>query len=324
VLEPLTVAITRWKLSFPGIPPRISSTQLRGALLRRYRRSVCPENRWDDPCETCPFLQDCSYGQVFAARPVDMEVLRGFRTVPRPYLFRLDPVRRDTFWLTLVGAASALFPRIVTIFRSMEHRGLSHDSPPFTVKSIDQVTPSGARPLRPGELPEARPLGEWIPPFSPGCDTVLHFLTPTTLRESGRVLRNPEPGPMIRRLRDRIAALGAAWCGGSPAWDYRELGKLADHVTLGGDETRWLEIRRRSRTSGNPYPASGFIGRATWSGVRPTLWELLCGGRILGVGKSCTFGNGWFTIEVSGEILIDPLTVSEGARGRQGVAHDQP
>jgi len=308
MLEPLTVAVTRWKLSYPGVPPHITPGQLRGALLWRYRRSVCPEQRWDDPCESCSFLPDCSYGQVFSARPANLDVLRSFRTVPRPYLFRLDPVRRDTFWLTLTGAATALFPRIVSIFRSLERRGISHQSPPFTLASIEQITPTGAHPLGIGELPEPRPFQEWVPPGVPPPEVALHFLTPTTLREKGRVLPKPAPGPLIRRLRDRMASLGAAWCGAAPDWDYRGLGVMADNISIREDQTRWLEVRRRSGTSGASYPASGFIGRTTWTGLDPLPWQILCGGRLLGAGKSCTFGNGWFTIETPGG-LPDPLDI---------------
>jgi len=323
VLEPLTVAITRWKLSFSGMPPHIGPAQLRGALLRRYRRSVCPRQRWNDQCERCPFLPDCSYGQVFAARPANLEVLRSFKTVPRPYLFRLDPVRRDTFWLTLVGAASALFPRIVAVFRSMEDRGLSHDSPPFTVVSVEQVAPGETRVLESGSSPEPRSLQEWVPVTPAPSEVTLHFHTPTTLRENGRVLRNPRPGPFLRRLRDRTAALGAAWCGGAPDWDYREIGHLVDTVTLERDETRWIEVRRRSGTSGAIYPASGFAGRATWSGLDPSLWPLLCGGMILGAGKSCTFGNGWYTIEAAGSSLVHPLTADAVGMAAQGVDDEE-
>ncbi len=246
-------------------------------------------------------------------------MLRSFRTVPRPYLFRPDPVRRDTFWLTLVGAATVLFPRIVSIFRSLEPRGISHGSPPFTLAAVEQITPLGSRPMKPGEPPEARPLAEWAPASEPPDRVIVNFLTPTTLREKGRLVRSPDPGPVIRRLRDRLSALGAAWCGGAPDWEYRRLGDLADTVTLERDETRWIEVRRRSGTSGAFYPASGFAGRAEWSHLDPALWQLLCAGRIVGAGKSCTFGNGWYSIE-NGEscgIPPDPLHI-EAAPGVAG------
>ncbi len=296
MLEPLKVLVTRWTLGFDGIPPELSPARLRGALLIRYRRAVCPRSRWNDRCDACPLLAGCSYGQVFAARPVADVPLRRYRTLPRPYLFRPDPRRRDRFELVLVGAATALLPRFVEMFRKLGERGFVRGSPRFTVAAIEEVCPTGVVPLDPASPPRARPLDEWVPPWC-GPDVRIRFLTPTTVRDREQVLRRPEPGPVLRRLRDRLAALGAAWCGRAPRWPYRRLGEMADAVRLEAARVHWVERKRRSGTTGRVYPVSGFVGTAVWRGLDPTLWPILAAGAVVGVGRHCAFGNGWLEVE---------------------------
>ncbi len=300
MLAPLSLLVTRWTLAFDGLPPPITANQLRGACLIRYRRAVCPPARFDDDCAVCPLLEGCSYGQVFAARPLAFAALSGNERLPRPYLFRPDLERRDAFTLTLVGQAAALLPRVVRIFADLGRRGLGVEGPPFRVDRLERLTPGGASPLAPDSVPSPAPADQWMA-VRPRLERVrLRFLAATSLRDSGRPVERPLPGPVLRRLRDRLSSLAGAWCGGQPAWDFRRLGQLADEVRLEHDETRWRRQERRSGRSHETFPTSGFVGGATWAGVPEELWPLLVAGELLGVGKGCVFGNGWYRLEDAG------------------------
>ncbi len=295
VLEPLTVLVTRWTLAFDGPSRPLDPVVLRGALLLQYRRMVCPRERWNDPCDSCPHLEGCSYAEVFAARPAQLSVLRRNATVPRPYVFRPEARRPGTFLLVLAGRASALLPRIVNIFTRLGPRGLRAGEPPFRVVRITEVLPDGERPLDPEGRPSPLPLDLWVPADNPG-ELVIRFTSPTSIASGGKPVGRPLPGPVVRRMRDRLSALAAAWCGSPPGWDFRRIGRLADSIVMVEERTRWVRRRRTSGRTGESYSLSGFVGEAHWRDIPAELHPIIAGCRLVGVGKRCAFGNGAFEI----------------------------
>ncbi len=295
MLEPLTVLATRWSLRFEGPGGVLDPVVLRGALLLQYRRMVCPRSRWNDPCAPCPLLAECSYGQVFAARPTSMPTLTRNAALPRPWIFHPDPDDPAAFRLVLVGSAAALLPRIVRIFERLGPRGLRREDPPFRILKIEHLLPGETRPLDPAAPPDPLPLDLWTQPGL-GPDLLLHFLTPTSISAGGRPVDRPEPGPVIRRMRDRVSTLAAAWCGGPPHWDFKRLGELAGAVRLEADATRWVRRRRVSGRTRESYSISGFVGEALWRGIPQELLPIVSTCRLLGVGKRCAFGNGAYDL----------------------------
>jgi len=292
----MAVSLTHWDLAFETPPPALTPARLRGMLLMRYRRMVCPRSRWELDCSRCPLLAECSYGEVFAARPPGVPHLSRNRTVPRPYLFRLEPAEAFTFSLVLVGTANALFPRIRSIFEQVGRRGVTPGGARFRVRLVRAVTADGAGDLAPGVPPPLVPLSRLLPHPRPAPAVHIDFLTPTSIKDGGAFVRRPVPPAVIKRVRDRMSSLATFWCGHEPAWDFRAIGERAATISLERDETRWVSARRVSGTTGHTFPISGFAGRARWSGVAPDLWPLLAAGEILGVGKGCTFGNGRYRL----------------------------
>ncbi len=300
MVEPLSVLVTRWTLRFEGVPPELTPARLRGALLRTYRRMVCPRPRWNHDCWRCDMLGECSYGAVFAARPPDVAVLRRIRSLPRPYLFRTDPIRRDRFVLVLVGSTARLLPRIVRIFERLTARGLTPEAPPGRLERVEVLEPDGGVSDAPGSGPRPLPLTAWLTDLTRPSTLRLEVISPTEIRARGRMVRDGAPGPFLCRLRDRLSSLSAAWCGGPPAWDYDALGELAHRIVVRSSRISWAERTRRSGTTGRRYPASGFLGTMEWAFVDPLLLPLLAAGELLGVGRHCAFGNGWFRVRDAG------------------------
>lgn len=275
--RPLRFHVTTWTLDWLGDPPALSPQMIRGAALTTYRRSVCPRARWQMACERCELLDSCSYGQVFESRPARSEVLRSNRTLPRPYLFRVPSGRRDVFTLTLVGEAIGLLPSFRRAFDVIGERGIGRGRDRYRVASV-------------------RPVG--VPQLAPrsGGRVALEFVTTTVVRDAGQIVSAPHPGPVLERQRDRLSALSATWCGGTPPWDFTLLGELAGEARLAVDRTRAVAAERRSGTSGARYPVAGFVGAAEWEGVDNRLLPLLAVGQYVGVGRGCTFGNGWYRL----------------------------
>lgn len=274
---PLRFHVTTWTLEWLRDPPALSPQMIRGAALTTYRRSVCPRTRWQMACERCELLDSCSYGQVFESRPARSDVLRSNRTLPRPYLFRVPPGRRDVFSLTLVGEAIGLLASFRRAFDVIGERGIGRGRDRYRVSSV-------------------RPVGVSELAHRSGGRVALEFVTPTVIRDAGQTVVAPVPGPVLERQRDRISALAATWCGGAPPWDFALLGELAGGARLAVDRSRAVSSERRSGTSGARYPVAGFVGAAEWEDVDHRLLPLLAAGQYVGVGRGCTFGNGWYRL----------------------------
>ncbi|MGH9333902.1 MAG: CRISPR system precrRNA processing endoribonuclease RAMP protein Cas6 [Vicinamibacteria bacterium] len=126
----------------------------------------------------------------------------------------------------------------------------------------------------------------------------LRFRTPTDLRDGGVSIRRPEFGPLVRRLRDRVAALSAFFGDGPLSLGFRAVGDAADAVELVEDRTRRVAVSRRSSLSGQRHDIGGFVGEAHYRGENiAALMPLIRLGEVVHVGKHAAFGNG--SIEVS-------------------------
>lgn len=133
-----------------------------------------------------------------------------------------------------------------------------------------------------------------------GRDTLtLRFLTPVDLRDCGREVTRPEFGPLVRRLRDRAAALSAFFGDGPIEADFKGISAAAETVELAEDRTRRLAIDRRSARTGQRHDIGGLVGEARYEGkaIR-SLMPLIRLGELIHVGKHAAFGNGRFEVRV--------------------------
>lgn len=125
----------------------------------------------------------------------------------------------------------------------------------------------------------------------------LRFHTPVDLKDGGRAVTRPQFGPLIRRLRDRVAALAAFFGDGPIDVDFRQISAAADSVRLVEDRTRRVDIDRRSARTGQRHDIGGFIGEARYEGdAIGWLMPLLRLGEVIHVGKHAAFGNGWLSV----------------------------
>ncbi len=296
-LQPLSMAACRIRLEFsrPGVG--FDAHALRGACLKTYRRMVCPPSRHDWNCSRCPDLAECSYGQVFESRPAEFKLLRANAAIPRPYLFRIDPAVPDEILITLIGTAAVLGPRLLRILEKVGRRGVfpAPRSRPvyFHIGSVTDIPPPG---LPSGGAWKNHSLDAWVGPTFPGPRIIIDFVTPTMIKDAGRILRKAEPAAVIRRLRDRLSTLAAAWCGAVPDWDFKRLGEMAENIRVVSEDIHWVEARRRSGHSGFSYPSGGFKGSVTWDIPEVFMLKLLLAGTHLGLGKGTAFGNGRYLV----------------------------
>lgn len=295
-LEPLRISVSEWELEFQETPPAIDGQALRGACLKAYRNMVCPPSRSGLECGRCSLLGECSYGQVFAARPLSFDRLKANATIPRPYIFFADQVRPGKFRLVLVGEAADLGMRLRRIFESIGREGLHpvgvQKAYPFRLKAVTPVFPGDG----PHEVFASYPLNRCLEGRKISDRLELHFLTPTRVKNRGVFLSRPEPEAIIKRLRDRLNSLSSAWCGGALGWDFRAIGEAASQIRVLEEDIHETSEIRRSGSSRQRYRTGFFKGRVRWAGVPLALGRLLVAGEYLGVGKGAAFGDGRYRV----------------------------
>lgn len=286
-------------------------TILRGGFGLAFRRQVCPDLTL--ACRACPLLAACPYPRVFeTAPPPDADRLRNFSDIPRPFavdppddprtLFR--PTDELRFGLIVVGHANRYLPLFVDAFRDLARSGLGPRRAPFELKAVEACAPDGTRralclagdaapTLDPETVPRSRAADLLRPGDATRTHVTLRFETPLDLRDRGRSVERPAFGPLLRRLRDRAAAL-AAFFGDAPLdLDFRALGDAADSVRLVADGTRRVQVRRASQRTGAEHDVGGLMGDARYEGEGiGAFMPLVRLGEVIHAGRHAAFGNG--------------------------------
>ncbi|QJA06823.1 CRISPR system precrRNA processing endoribonuclease RAMP protein Cas6 [Thermosulfurimonas marina] len=283
----------------PDKLPRGLFSALRGAFGRALKRLSCVARRRKS-CLGCPLAQGCAYGYLFETpRPPEADRLRKYPFVGHPFAFappfpyeKKNPLRLR---MTLVGQALRFFPHVVLALEALGHAGLGRNRVPLRLLSVKEEL-TGRDLYREGEIqnPEPIPAPENLP-LAPETLT-LHFLTPTALRFSRRLVR-PEALEfhiLVRNLLRRASMLSYFHVGRPLEIDFKGLITQAEKISRGGQDLRWVRFKRRSARTGEVHPLEGFTGRVSFRGpLRPFL-ELLWLGTYIQVGRHTSFGFGHF------------------------------
>lgn len=295
----------RAALDFPTADRGVT---LRGALGLLLRRRVCHDLTLD--CRACSRRPDCAYPDLFVAMPPpDSQRLRRLTDVPRPFAFdppddprtRFGPDDRLEFGLVLIGRANRRREELEAAFRDLAHAGLGPRRVPCDVVAVEPAANDGTPQPDGSPAPRLR-AADLLRAGDPARTAViLRFTTPLELRDAGAPVARPDFGALIRRLRDRAAAL-AAFFGDAPLdLDFRGLGDRADSVRLAADQTRRVHVPRVSGRTGRHHDLGGLVGEARYEGdaIGP-LMPLLRLGELIHVGRHAAFGNGQFRVLTPG------------------------
>ena len=124
----------------------------------------------------------------------------------------------------------------------------------------------------------------------------LRFLAPTLLKADGRIVERPEFHHLIKRLRDRINALGHFYCDDTLDVDFKAFGERAEAIRTVSCKVRWEDRDRRSGKTGQAHDMGGFVGDVTYEGDVEEFLPLLFLGQYTHVGKYAVWGNGRYEI----------------------------
>lgn len=288
---------------------------LRGAFGASLKKLVCVLPRSDkiNECADCLLTDKCAYSLLF--NPVSLNPAKRLKTPPRGYVLK-PPLEENThyskdeplkFVIVLVGDRLNFLPYLIISLKELGKWGIGINRGKFILgemeilkggqwqsiynQSSNIVSNLGASIHGQEIIRKAKELG--------GREVKLHFLTPTRIKynpsgEIGRseIVRIPEFHHLIRRLRDRVNALSATYCGGPLKIDFQKIAHKAMSVKTTEVNLRWVERKRKS-----VHDQSGFVGEISYKGDLGEFLPLLLIGEYLHVGEDAVFGNGWYRIE---------------------------
>jgi hypothetical protein len=288
------------------LPPFRSGTILRGAFGLALRRLVCHD--LDLACRACPLESTCPYPFTFEPRPpAGSARLSTFQDIPRPFIFDVpsatdSPAGRPIdFGLCAIGRAARLVPYFVSAFRNLSDEGIGPHRTRFDLQEVAALDAQArhvtvyqaATPLVSLTAPTLRPADLMKEGDSDRTTLTLRFPTPLDLKDQGVPVGIPEFAPLIRRLRDRANALSTFFADGPLPLDFKGVSAMAETVRLVRNETRLLEVNRRSTRTGQRHDVGGLVGEASYEGEAiGRLMALVRVGEVVHAGKHAAFGNG--------------------------------
>ena len=305
-----------------GTLPVYKGDMLRRALLWHLGTMWC---RQPHRCrEGCEHPRECLLGQLITP-PADptwtQRLQRMMGTVPPPAYVLWDHQDRrreyhpgDSFSveLTLIGdSAIRQQPAFSAALLVAGEEGLGHARIQAQLTQVVALTGASGtpHPLWVNDVWQATALDDVLLSYADGqahyatCSQPtrhlhLRFVSPTKIKQQGRVLRGPHFPALARAVVRRLRILSQVH--GAGEWPHEEWGPLldlADTVKLEHCETTWIPTQRRSRRG--VMPLDGFTGEAWYAAeqdLRPLLPALWLA-QWLHIGKNAVWGNGRYRVE---------------------------
>jgi len=190
----------------------------------------------------------------------------GLRDLPRPFVFRLreNEIGINLFRMSSLDLVRAVMSRLnLELAAQPEILSLSLDVP-------DGGMAEGVQRLR------------------------IRFLTPAELKGT----HEPEFGPLLARIRDRISTLRGLYGAGPLDLDFRAFGERADRVSMTRRELQTVEEERVSKRTGQRHAIGGFTGFAEYEGPVAEFLPYLEAARWTGVGRQTVWGKGEIDVEL--------------------------
>ena len=317
MLDNFKIAIYSVELSAlePLHLPVYKGSTLRGGFGSVFRRMCCAERRKD--CRECILQGNCPYFYIFETAPgPDAEVLRGYESVPRPFILEppltektvFEPGESLFFNLILIGRAIGYLPYFIVAFRELGKVGIGRGRGKFRLAGItarhplkgkEEVVFQGDGLVRSVDLAVSFKELESLP-LPGGRELQVEFLTMTRLKYDGRYIDTPHFHVIIRNLLGRISSLSYFHTGEKLELDFQGIIQEAERVSLVSSTVSWVDWERYSSRQRRRMKLGGMVGTACYealsSGGFASFWPWLKVGELIHLGKNTAFGLGKMTI----------------------------
>lgn len=255
----------------------------RGAFGFSLQRRFCVQRKSGGNCSCSP---PCLYSQIF--EPAWEGGPSGLSEPPRAFVFRahdLDgrrfaPGEQFSLSLHLFTRDAEWVDAFRTAMTDAGAAGLGTRGARAELTKVE--TQEFSVPLVPRDGAPAR--------------LTLEFLTPVEIKVEGRIVSSPKFGLLLRRLRDRVSSILSMYQGGTPDFDFKQLGELADRIKTHQAEWRRFDATRRSMRTGQRHSIGGETGKYVLSGDFTQILPWLEAGLWTGVGRQTVWGKGAYRL----------------------------
>ncbi len=298
----------------PIILPYTKGAALRGALGISFKRTVCAYKDINKDCGLCILNTVCPYPAIFEPFLKSDNIPKRFSDPPRPFVVKpplgeklsFEVGETISFEIVTVGKSIDLIPYLTLSVKELESRGIGKTRGKFKIKGIQ------ARNYRDHAWNDIFDPDKNIFTSTPSEITwgdfsekskglsqkyiKLSFLTPTKIRFLEKTIFNPEFSHIVKRLIERLGALSYFYCSETLGDEMMPLLEKAELVKTISREVRWVDAERHSTKTKLPHSIGGFVGYISFEGDIGDFLPFLIAGELVHVGKSTTFGNGWYRI----------------------------
>ncbi len=296
------------------LPEDYRGNILRGAFGMNLRRMVCVYPDSIRECVECP-AGECVYRDFF--NPVvspGSERLSRNKNIQRPFVLRPPSGARDAYSagdlivmeMVVFGNAFRFLPYILVTLHRLAENGLGRNRGKACLERVVQKNPvtgashclysSDSGIVNPREMSFSKDDYS----ASSASRIRISFITPAILKDKGHFIEVPEFETVIKRLRDRFAALSWFYEGVVPDIDFREFAAAAQNVSIVRADTFYEKRSRRARGGAAVQFMNGFTGTMEYTGELTEFIPYLKYGQYMHIGKSAVFGFGQYSMEILG------------------------
>lgn len=292
---------------------RFVGTTLRGSFGITLKENVCIFKHYKS-CTDCLARYVCAYSFLFETpiQPSQRQLFTHGEIAPHPYILELPsnptPLYKEgdkiNFTIILLGKAIDYLPYVIHVFEKLSEKGLGKGRGKFILAKValSQNNPLSLYRHDTQQLLLEFPI-DYVrlePPATSCHELTIDFLTPTSIKQDGKLVRQLRFETLFYAILRRLKVLNALYGSGEPLEVPPEIIDNAQRITLINRKTHWDTYERFSGRQKKLLEVGGIVGQLTFQGELTPFIPYFRAGEILHIGKNTSFGLGQYRIKIEG------------------------
>ncbi len=296
-------------LDWIRLPPYPGSAW-RGLLGHGLRRTACVTRA--PSCEGCLLIHGCVYSQLFETPPPPGLDLRGFSSVPHPFVLNIDPKAPRQYQpgealglgITLMGPAIPQVPYLIHALGWAGQRGVGPGQGALALETVEREgVPGGGCWERVYDAAQGAYLQRWPEPLAPpeAPEQVrIRLITPLRIKRDGHfvVPREFALADLLRHLYNRLQRLAVLYGGHPESFSPHRGPDLTQGLAVIDADLYWHDWTRYSSRQDTLMQMGGLLGDLRVAGpLLADVWPALWVGQWTHLGKGTAFGLGAYRLD---------------------------
>lgn len=297
------------------LPLYLGST-LRGGFGHAFKRITCCNPQRD--CASCLLKEKCIYFYVFedSSLRAGKNLKRYQGHSPHPFIIeppdgrkqKYRPGEKLIFNLVLIGRAIDYLPYFIFAFDELGRSGIGKGRGKTELSQISSLPVNSDEPvlIYDGQSKQLSSSFQVISPtdilkqagkYKDNKQITLNFLTPTRIKNQGKLTSQLSSDLLIVNLIRRLSALSYFHCDQKLEAGYDELIEEAKTLNVLSSDLLWHDWERYSNRQKTRMKLGGFVGKITLGGESlGKFLPLIFIGSLIHIGNGYTFGLGRYEV----------------------------